>query len=119
MQAKRLETRRLILEPFSDRFVTEKYISWLSNSRLMWFSEQRHRRHTFGNRRTYIASFEGSPNFLWAIVNKDPALGHVGNIFAHVDVENSLADVGILVGEKSVRGREWDWRPGARFVGIS
>jgi RimJ/RimL family protein N-acetyltransferase len=40
-----------------------------------------------------------------AIVAKDPALGHVGNINAYVDVPNRVADVGILVGEKAVWGK--------------
>jgi RimJ/RimL family protein N-acetyltransferase len=105
MKARRLETRRLNLEPLSDGFVTERYVGWLNDAHLMRFSEQRHQRHTLESCRTYVASFKGSPNFIWAIVNKNPALGHVGNISAHIDVENSLADVGILIGEKSVRGQ--------------
>jgi RimJ/RimL family protein N-acetyltransferase len=52
-----------------------------------------------------VNSFEGSPNYLWAIVAKDTSLGHIGNISAYVDKFNQVADVGILIGEKACWGK--------------
>ncbi|SDE00327.1 GNAT family N-acetyltransferase [Rhodospira trueperi] len=99
-----LRTARLTLEPLSERHVTERYVAWLNDPVLMRFSEQRHRQHTIESCRAYRDSFAGTPNHLWAIEETDQGLGHIGNINAYVDVPNSLADVGILIGAAAARG---------------
>lgn len=96
-----LRTPRLLLEPFEDRFLTEEYVSWLNDSMTVKYSENRHRQHTLESCRQYVASFAGTPNYLWAIVLVEGADGvHIGNINAYHNTVNSLADVGILVGKR-------------------
>lgn len=96
-----LETQRLRLEPFSEARITPRYVEWLNDPEVVRFSERRHQRHTAAAALTYFNSFTGTPNYFWAIVAIDPALGHIGNITAHVDPMNELADIGVLIGERA------------------
>jgi len=51
-----------------------------------------------------MESFEGTHHLFWAILEKDGDFGHVGNINAYLDVQNGVADMGILMGETRIRG---------------
>jgi ribosomal-protein-alanine N-acetyltransferase len=99
-----LETPRLRLEPFSESRITPRYLGWLNDPAIVQFSEQRHRTHTRDSARAYLDGFRDSPSYFWAIVATDDALGHIGNVTAHVDPHNSLADLGILIGERQMWG---------------
>jgi RimJ/RimL family protein N-acetyltransferase len=100
-----LETPRLTVVPFSERYLTQRYVDWLADPEVVRFSEQRWRTHTLASCRGYWESFAGTPNEFWAIVAKDPALGHVGNLNAYVEERHGVADVGILLGERAVWGK--------------
>lgn len=91
------------LHTYSEKFLTERYVSWLNDPEIVHFSRQRLTKHTIDSCRDYIESFENSPHSLWAIVH--PELGHVGNINAYVDTENQTADLGIMIGERSAQGK--------------
>jgi len=77
----------------------------LNDKTLMRFSEQRHRTHTLESGRAYWRSFEGTPHYFWALEAQDASLGHIGNLNAYVDMNNQVADLGILLGEPAARGR--------------
>jgi RimJ/RimL family protein N-acetyltransferase len=114
-----IETPRLHLEPFSERHLSDQYVRWLNDPEVVRFSEQRHRRHTRESAAAYMRSFEGTANCLWAIVTKEPENLHVGNISASVDPENGVADIGLLIGEKSRWGRGFGteaWTAVCRFL---
>ncbi len=100
-----IETPRLRIESFPDAFLTERYVGWLNDPQVTRYSEQRHRRHTLESCRDYLHSFDGTPNHFWAIVSRDHALGHIGNINAYVDEHHSVADVGIMIGEHRAQGQ--------------
>lgn len=100
-----LETRRLRLETFDvERHLTARYVAWLNDPEIVRYSEQRHRTHSLESCSAYAKSFEGTPNFLWAVVAKDERLGHIGNLNAYVDSRQGLADVGIIIGERAAQG---------------
>ena len=99
-----IETPRLRLEPFSERHLTERYVGWLADPDVMRWSENRFRTHSLETCRAYWRSFDGTPNLLYAIVAKDPALGHVGNINVYLNERHGTADIGILVGERRTWG---------------
>lgn len=100
-----LVTERLCIVPFSDRHLTNRYVGWLNDPEVVRYSEQRHRRHTLASCEAFVDSFRHSPSFLWAIETaQGPAL-HIGNIAAYVDAVNSVADVTILLGERSAWNR--------------
>jgi len=102
-----IRTRRLLVKPFNERHLTKRYVGWLNNSELMCYSEQRHKRHTVETCRSYWQSFEETPNYFWAIEDVEYGLGHIGNINAYIDINNSLADVGILIGEKEAQKKRY------------
>ncbi|MNR75309.1 hypothetical protein D3C72_59390 [compost metagenome] len=100
-----LETPRLQIVTFSGEHLTERYVGWLNDPEVVRFSEQRHRRHTLVDCQRFWESFENSPNLFLAIVSKDPAAGHIGNLTVYVDPANQIADIGILIGERAVWGQ--------------
>ena len=103
-KSKLIKTGRLIIEPFSEKYLTERYISWLNDPEIVKYSEQRHKKHTFESCQQYMKSFNGTLHYFWAIISRDKQLGHIGNINAYVDPINLIADIGILIGERSVWG---------------
>lgn len=102
-ESKVIESGRLYIEPFSEKRLTFTYVNWLNNPEVVRYSEQRFREHTLDSCRAYWQSFKGTPNYFWAIVRKSDGL-HLGNINAHVDVINNVADVGILIGSRESWG---------------
>lgn len=100
-----IETRRLLIEPFSERHLTKRYVSWLNDPLVVRFSAQRKKRHALASCRKYLRSYKGTPHYFWAISTKGGGLGHIGNINAYIDSFNQLADIGILIGERLVWGQ--------------
>lgn len=100
-----IETPRLRIVPFSEAYLSSRYVSWLNDPEVVRYSEQRHRRHTLESCRQYWQSFKDSPNFFWAITAVDTKIGHIGNINAYIDENNSTASVGIMIGERRVWGK--------------
>src|SRR5512142_149833 len=80
-----IDTPRLVIEPFAERHLTPKYAGWLNDPEVTRYSDQRFAVHTLESCRRYAESFDGTPNYFWAIVAKDPSLGHLGNINAYTD----------------------------------
>jgi RimJ/RimL family protein N-acetyltransferase len=109
-----IETKRLVIVPFSVKHVTPIYLSWLNNAKLMRFSEQRHKNHSISSCKTYIRSFDNTANFFWAIEEKRNPSVHIGNMNAYINPDNSTADIGILIGEKKAQKKHygfeaWIW----------
>jgi RimJ/RimL family protein N-acetyltransferase len=114
-----LRAERLELRPFSQEFLTERYVSWLNDKAVVRYSEQRHRSHTMESCRTYAQSFEQGPHFFWAIVADDIELGHIGNMTATVNRNNRVADLAIMIGEAKARGHGFGleaWRRACQFL---
>ncbi len=99
-----INSGKFVLEPFSDKFMTEKYISWLNNKNIVKFSEQRHYYHTKETCISYFQTLNNSTHFMWAILGKDEKI-HIGNVNVHIDINNSIADIGILIGDISHWGK--------------
>ena len=105
-QSRIIETVHLEIVPFSETYLTQRYLSWLNDPEVVRYSEQRHRVHTLESCCEYMKSFVDTPNYFWALVTKNNELGHIGNMNAYVDLNNSVADLGILIGERKA------WRKG-------
>jgi RimJ/RimL family protein N-acetyltransferase len=101
-----ITTRRLAVVPFTERFLTPQYVAWLNDPEVVRFSTQRHRMHTLESCRSYWQSYAGTPHRFWAIVERERGLGHIGNMNAHIDPHDRVADIGILVGNRDA------WRQG-------
>lgn len=101
-----IKTGRLLIEPFSGRHLTSAYIGWLNNREVVRYSDQRHKRHTFRGCQDYLRSFEGTPNYFWAIsVRSGGERGQIGTMSAYVDEIHRTADIGILIGETHAWGK--------------
>ena len=98
-----IKTPRLIIEPFAFAHISEQYVSWLNDAVVTQFSDQQFSKHTTESCQAYCKSFEGTPNYFWAIVAKDTIIGHIGTATAYVDEHHAVADIGILIGQS----REW------------
>lgn len=118
-----LLSKRLRLRPMGWA-AEQDYSHWLNDPEVVKFSEQRHKRHTPKSCRTYIESFNHETDHIWAIHLGDK---HIGNITAHRDVHNGLANLGILIGAKDEWGKgfgteawgaviEWAGKIGVRRV---
>jgi len=96
---------RLQVVPFGERHLTPSYVSWLNDADVVKFSEQRFHRHTLKSCREYWVSFAGTPNHFWAVELRHDGNTHIGNINAYVDPVHRVADVGIMIGDKSCWGQ--------------
>ncbi len=90
-------TSAVRLVPFTGAHLTPAYLGWLNDKDLMRFSRQRLVAHTVESSRTFLASFQNSPHFFWAIERVADG-GHVGTLTTYVDTHYQTADLGILVG---------------------
>lgn len=102
-----IQTGRLMIVPFEETHISDRYLSWLNDAELMRFSRQRLMTHTVESCRIYRKSFEGTPNYFWAIEELKSGFGHIGNINAYIDSHNSIADIGIVIGEKTAAGGKY------------
>lgn len=110
-----ITTQRLTLEPFSERHLESGIVEWLNDPEVMRYSDNRHRTHTLDTSRAYLNSFADSPNYYWAMLLRTGTKAMIGSMTAYVDENNSVADVGILVGDKNY------WRGGygtEAFAGV-
>ena len=100
----RLESERLILEPFREDYITNTYIGWLNNNKVTQYTKHRYKINTHESCLEYFARMRDLSNPYYAVILKqDPQL-HVGNISALIDYDNKVADMGILIGESQVWG---------------
>jgi len=114
-----IESARLRIEPFAECHLSERYVGWLNDQQVVRYSEQRFRDHTLESCRTYWQSFADTPNYFWAIIAKDEALGHIGNLNAYVDLRHEVADLGILIGERGAWRRGYGleaWRAACAYL---
>lgn len=86
------------LVKFNKRFISTKYISWLNNKKLMKFSDQRLKKHTFESCKLYFQNTRKNKDLFFAVIEKITKK-HVGNIYVKVDKINNTGDVRILIGE--------------------
>ncbi len=100
--ANEIITERLKIIPFSEKFLTAKYVGWLNDKETMKFSDQRFYTHSLKSCREYFLSFTNSRNSFWAITYEN---GHVGNMTVYKDVLHNVADISIMVGERSLWGK--------------
>lgn len=100
-----LKTDRLILKPvgpWGEFETTLQQIKWLSDPEVVKYSEQRHRTHTLESQRAYHKRINGRlGEYYWEIYSGDSP---IGGVTAFIDLNNSIADMGILIGERGAWG---------------
>lgn len=101
---KAIPTARLSIVPFASEHLTAGYVAWLNDPVIVRYSEQRHVKHTVTSCCQYWESFQNSPNYFWAVIATSPPLGHIGTMTAYLNNNRTVADIGILIGERSAWG---------------
>ncbi len=92
--------------PFTEKHLSERYVSWLNDPVVVRYSEQRHRSHTKKTCESYYLQQQNTANYFLAIeIEEDKSFRHVGNIGVATDLNNHTADMSILVGDRRVWGR--------------
>ena len=110
-----IRTTNLKLVPFSEEHISQDIVDWLNDPEIMRYSDNRHHRHSVEASRGYLKSFEESPNFYWAIIKRCSPQNLIGSITAYIDVNNPVADIGILIGDKTFWGEGYG---GEAFSGV-
>ena len=88
-------TSRLRLKPSAmDMDSIRTMVKWLNDPLVTRYSEQRHKIHSVETQLAYIKSF-GPPNKFYEIRRANDL---IGTLTAYIDEENSVADVGIMIG---------------------
>ncbi|MBL8287799.1 MAG: GNAT family N-acetyltransferase [Rubrivivax sp.] len=106
-----LQGARVRLRPFTAADITDTYVSWLNDPEVVRYSNQRFVRHTRASCHRYFEGFAaGSPNLFASLrVAKADASERgeipVGTLTAYRSLQHGTADVGILLGERTVWGQ--------------
>jgi RimJ/RimL family protein N-acetyltransferase len=103
-----LKTKRLILEPLTEKHLSDEYVSWLNDKEVCKYNRHATFPNTKNKTLAYINSLKDNPSsVVFAIIEKESSL-HVGNIaLQNIDFINSNADISIILGEKSAWGKSY------------
>lgn len=100
-----IHTRHLRLVPFDQDHMTETYLSWLNDPVTMRYSRHRGRSHTMEDARRFFQDILKKGHLFWAIEYKDMSFRHIGNIIAYLEQQKRSADISIMIGDESARGK--------------
>lgn len=92
------------LRPFQKPDISDYYVSWLNDAEVVKYSNQRFLRHTIKSCCDYLDSFSNTNNIYMAIENKDTKELY-GSITAYIQTNHNTADIGIMIGNKTVWGK--------------
>ena len=96
--------QKIDLRAFTANDINAAYIGWLNDPITMRFSNQRFFVHDHPSSLRYLESFRKSPNLFFSIRDKQTALP-IGTITAYLMPQHGTADIGILIGERSIWGQ--------------
>ena len=97
-------TERIVIGFFDENHITSEYLKWINDKDMMIFSEQRHQNHNVESCISYLTSFKESDNYFIAIENHHGQL--YGTMTVYRDVNNNIADLGIMIGAEEARGEK-------------
>ncbi len=91
------------LQSVSDESITDEYVNWLNDKEVVRFSNQRFMQHSKESCLAYLQSFQGTDNIFLSIneIKNDRA---IGSITAYLNIHHGTADMGLLIGDRSVWG---------------
>lgn len=86
--------------------VTADYVAWLNDPEINQFLESRFESHTLESTVAFVTSVLESPDSLFLGIRSRSSGRHVGNIkIGPINRRHDTAEVGILVGDRSVWGK--------------
>jgi [ribosomal protein S5]-alanine N-acetyltransferase len=100
-----IDTPRFTLRPLTVADVSTRYLSWLSDERVLRFINGATGDNHLDELKSYVAQREGRDDVVFLGIFTH-AGEHIGNIkYEPVDTEQGVAVMGILVGEVAWRGK--------------
>jgi RimJ/RimL family protein N-acetyltransferase len=99
-----IEASKVRLRPFGEADVTDTYVGWLNDARVVCFSNQRFHTHDRASSLRYLQSFAGTDNLFLSLHRKDNGQA-IGTLTAYVSTSHGTADVGIMIGDTSAWGQ--------------
>ncbi len=99
-----LRGKKVLLRPFTQADIDDRYIAWLNDPAVVRLSNQRFRKHNRESSLNYLRSFSGTANlFLSARALSDDR--QIGTLTAYFSLHHGTVDVGIMIGDTSVWGQ--------------
>ncbi len=101
-----LENERIYLRKLTARDVNERYCSWMNDPQVNRFLESRFQSHSIKSLKEFLRGIQKDKHtFFFAIILKKGGR-HIGNIkLGPINTAHSVADIGILIGEKDCWGK--------------
>ena len=103
MQPLSLTGARIELATFTEEDITSDYLGWLNDPLVTRFSNQRFHTQSRESCRSYLRSFTGTDNLFLSIRRREDAKP-IGTMTAYISPAHGTADMGILIGDRSVWG---------------
>jgi RimJ/RimL family protein N-acetyltransferase len=101
-----IETARFVLRPLTPENATERYLAWLADADARRYIQAAASTRTLDDLRAYIRERVGRADVLFLGIFERADGHHIGNIkYEPLDTGRGLAEMGILIGEPSWRGR--------------
>ena len=88
---------------FTKENITPEYLSWLNDTEVVKYSNQRFKKHTIESSVNYLESFLGTNNLFLAIYLKEKNI-FIGTMTVYLSEPHETADMAILIGKKSCWG---------------
>ena len=94
---------KVLLRSFCLEDITDRYVGWLNDPRVVRFSNQRFLAHDRASCLQYLYSFAGTDNLFLSVRRLDTSQT-IGTMTAYISSHHGTVDVGILIGDTSVWG---------------
>jgi ribosomal-protein-alanine N-acetyltransferase len=94
---------KVSLRIFTEHDINDRYLSWLNDLEVVKYSNQRFITHTIESSMVYLKAFNNSSNIFLSISTIDKNIP-IGTLTIYHSPQHQTADIGILVGEKSLWG---------------
>lgn len=102
----KIEGENIYLRLLSPNDVTEDYLNWMQDEKIIEFLESRWRIYSLDDLKNYVKTVnESSSSYMFGIFLKENNL-HVGNIkIGNMDQIHRYADVGLIIGNRTAWGK--------------
>ena len=94
---------KVTLRIFTENDIDERYLGWLNDPEVVKYSNQRFIRHTIESSIAYLKTFNNS-SYIFLFINSCDQDIPLGTLTIYYSPQHQTADVGILIGEKSLWG---------------
>ena len=100
----KIQGETIELTTFNENDISDDYISWLNDSVVTQYSNQRFYSHDYESCKKYLQSFKQSENLFLAIKVKKTSV-FIGALTVYFDLDHGVADIGIMLGNRAEWGK--------------